>query len=223
MPEPIQVPIGGIALDGDLTIPSSAQGIVLFAHGSGSSRQSPRNRFVAAELNRVGFATLLIDLLTAAEDEIDAVSRRYRFDIGLLAERLIGAADWLLAHPATRSLPLGLFGGSTGAAAALITTAQRPHAVAAIVSRSGRPDLAGDALPRVIAPTLFIVAGNDEPVIALNEAALARLTCEKQLEIVPGASHLFPEPGTLEQVADLANRWFTRYLATPDSPTDRAG
>jgi dienelactone hydrolase len=221
-PQPIRVAVEEVTLEGDLTVPPDARGIILFAHGSGSSRFSPRNRFVAAELNRAGFATLLIDLLTPAEDEIDAVSRRLRFDTGLLAERLIGATDWLRAEPATADLPLGLFGGSTGAAAALIAAAQRPDAVTAVVSRSGRPDLAGDALSRVIAPVLLIVAGNDEPVLAVNEAALAHLTREKRLEVVPGATHLFAEPGTLEQVAALASRWFTRYLANASNPDPTA-
>jgi pimeloyl-ACP methyl ester carboxylesterase len=189
--------------------------VVLFAHGSGSSRHSPRNRFVARVLREAGLATLLIDLLTADEEAVDQYTAQLRFDIGLLAQRLVGATDWLLQNRETAGLPIGYFGASTGAAAALVAAAERPDAVAAIVSRGGRPDLAGPALSRVRAPTLLIVGGNDIPVIGLNEEALAQLTTEKRLVIVPGASHLFEEPGALEEVARLAADWFGRYLNRP--------
>jgi pimeloyl-ACP methyl ester carboxylesterase len=190
--------------------------VVLFAHGSGSSRHSPRNRFVAASLRQAGLGTLLIDLLTAAEEGEDAYSGHLRFNIGFLAERLSAAAEWLAADAETSRLPAGYFGASTGAGAALQAAAERPERVAAVVSRGGRPDLAGDFLPRVRAATLLIVGGNDGPVIGMNRQALARLgATEKQLVIVPGASHLFEEPGTLEEVARLAAEWFTRFLTGP--------
>ncbi|HEY9639651.1 MAG TPA: dienelactone hydrolase family protein [Coleofasciculaceae cyanobacterium] len=203
-----------VKLEGNLVIPAGAQGVVLFAHGSGSSRHSPRNRYVATVLQQEGLATLLLDLLTAEEEEIDLRTRQLRFDIGLLATRLAGATDWIRRTPATQSLNIGYFGASTGSAAALIAAAQRPDVVKAIVSRGGRPDLAGAALPQVQAPTLLLVGGHDFSVIVLNEDALARLeqAAEKQLKIVPGATHLFEEPGTLEQVAELASQWFKRYL-----------
>jgi dienelactone hydrolase len=185
---------------------------VVFAHGSGSSRLSPRNRFVAAQLRSAGLATLLFDLLTPAEEAIDVQTRQLRFDIGLLAERLIDATDWLTQQPAVNQLPIGYFGSSTGAAAALIAAAERPHVVGAVVSRGGRPDLAGHMLERVRAPTLLIVGGDDEPVIELNRAALAHLLVEKELTIVLGATHLFAEPGALEQVATLASDWFVHHL-----------
>ena len=210
---PIQLRTGGARLDGDLTVPHRARGLVLFAHGSGSSRHSPRNRFVAAQLNREGLATLLMDLLTREEEAVDAQTAHLRFDIRLLAERLSGAAEWVERQPQTRGLPVGYFGASTGAAAALVAAAQRPDRVSAVVSRGGRPDLAGDALEAVQAPTLLIVGGDDVQVIDLNEQALARLNCPKQLHIVPGASHLFEEPGTLEEVARLAREWFRRQLS----------
>jgi dienelactone hydrolase len=211
---PVEVRAGPVTLEGNLAVPAGARGVVLFAHGSGSSRHSPRNRFVAQSLSDAGLATLLLDLLTADEEAIDAYSAHYRFDIGLLAERLVGAADWLGREAETSRLPVGCFGASTGAAAALIAAAERPGRVRAVVSRGGRPDLAGDALTRVQAPTLLIVGGRDEPVIGLNEEAFGRLaTAEKQLVIVPGATHLFEEPGALEQVADLASAWFTRHLS----------
>lgn len=210
----VEVPAGRVTLEGNLTLPGGATGVVLFAHGSGSSRHSPRNRFVAGALNDAGLATLLLDLLTADEEAIDAYSAHYRFDIGMLAERLTAAADWLAAEAQTAELPLGCFGASTGAAAALIAAAERPGAVRAVVSRGGRPDLAGEALPRVQAPTLLIVGGNDVPVIGLNQQAFDRLrTARKELCIVPGATHLFEEAGALEEVARLAAGWFTRYLA----------
>ncbi len=207
-----QVTAGGVMLEGALSIPANALGIVLFAHGSGSSRHSPRNRYVANVLREDGLATLLIDLLTAEEDVVDRQTAELRFDIDLLARRLVGATDWLAHEPATRRLAIGYFGASTGAAAALVAAATRPRLVAAVVSRGGRPDLAGAALSRVQAPTLLIVGGLDDVVIELNRAALARLRAEKRLEIVPGATHLFDEPGALEQVARLARGWFERYL-----------
>ena len=209
----VRVGAGPVTLEGNLTVPDGARGVVLFAHGSGSSRHSPRNRFVAQALNEAGLATLLIDLLTADEEAIDAYSGHYRFDIGLLAGRLVGAVDWLGREAGTSALPVGCFGASTGAAAALIAAAERPGRVRAVVSRGGRPDLAGDALTRVRAPTLLIVGGRDEPVIRMNREAYQQLAAaEKQLVIVPGATHLFEEPGALEEVARLAAAWFTRYL-----------
>jgi dienelactone hydrolase len=209
----VRVSAGDIALEGNLAIPEAAAGIVVFAHGSGSSRHSPRNRFVAEQLQRRGLATLLIDLLTAEEEEDDTRTRHLRFDIDLLAHRLALAADWLTQRRDTERLKLGYFGASTGAGAALMAAASRPERVAAIVSRGGRPDLAGTALPHVTAPTLLIVGGDDVPVIGLNRQAFAHINAEKRLEIVPGASHLFEEPGTLEQVASLAADWFVRYLS----------
>lgn len=210
--QPVQVTVGPVTLDGNLSVPAGARGIVLFAHGSGSSRHSPRNRFVADVLRAGGLATLLVDLLTAEEEAIDVQTRHLRFDIGLLAERLGGVTDWLQQYPETRHLAIGYFGASTGAAAALVAAAERPDAVSAIVSRGGRPDLAESALARVRAPTLLIVGGNDEPVIAMNRWALEQLRTVKRLVIIPGATHLFEEPGVLEEVARLARRWFERYL-----------
>jgi dienelactone hydrolase len=186
---------------------------VLFAHGSGSGRHSPRNRYVARALQRAGLATLLIDLLTPEEEEADLRSGHLRFDVGLLAGRLAAATDWLAENPDTGDLRIGYFGASTGAGAALVAAAERPQEVGAVVSRGGRPDLAGDALPRVRAPTLLIVGGNDAPVIGMNEEAFARLRADKELEIVAGATHLFEEPGALEEVARLAAAWFARHLA----------
>jgi dienelactone hydrolase len=212
----VRVTAGPVTVEGNLDIPAGACGIVLFAHGSGSSRFSLRNRAVAQTLREAGLATLLIDLLTSDEEAIDMRTRHLRFDIGLLAERLSGATDWLVHAPDTQHLRIGYFGSSTGAAAALVAAARRPSVVGAVVSRGGRPDLAGAALTRVHAPTLLIVGGNDEPVIPLNEAALAQLGGEKQLVIVPGATHLFEEPGALEEVARLASRWFERYLVPAD-------
>lgn len=208
----VRVNAGPVILEGSLALPPGARGLVLFAHGSGSSRHSPRNRFVAEVLQHAGLATLLIDLLTGGEEQVDQATGNLRFDIGLLAERLVGATDWLEQRQETRHLRIGYFGASTGAAAALVAAAERPESVNAVVSRGGRPDLAGDALPRVAAPTLLIVGGNDTPVIALNESALARLHCQHELIIIPGATHLFEEPGTLPEVARLAAEWFTRYL-----------
>ncbi len=210
----------GLALAGDLTlaVPPDATGVVLFAHGSGSSRFSPRNRAVASHLNRAGLATLLFDLLTADEEVIDARTAELRFDIPLLAGRLTGTVDWADSQPALATLPLGLFGASTGAAAALITAAERPRRVTAVVSRGGRPDLAMPVLDRVRSPTLLVVGGHDREVLALNREALAALTCEKALEIVPGATHLFEEPGTLDRAAELAAAWFLDHLAAPAGP-----
>jgi dienelactone hydrolase len=208
----VQVPAGTVTLEGNLTLPEEAQAIVLFAHGSGSSRHSPRNRYVARVLNEAKLATLLIDLLTLHEEVIDTRTAHLRFDIDLLAERLVDATDWLTQFPDTKHLPIGYFGTSTGAAAALAAAAVRPDVVGAVVSRGGRPDLAGSALPRVRAPTLLIVGGDDGQVIELNRAALAQLCCEKQLVIVPAATHLFEEPGALDEVARLARDWFQRYL-----------
>jgi putative phosphoribosyl transferase len=210
----VRVVTGAITLAGTLAVPSGARGVVLFAHGSGSSRHSSRNRFVAEQLREAGMATLLMDLLSAEEESIDARTRELRFDIELLAERLVGAIEWLGREPATRGLPVGLFGASTGGGAALVAAAARPDIVEAVVSRGGRPDLAGDALPRVRAPSLLIVGGRDEQVIELNRQAIARMLAPVALEIVPGATHLFEEPGTLEQVARLAGEWFVRHLAT---------
>jgi dienelactone hydrolase len=209
----VTVTAGGVNLEGNLSLPPRSLGIVLFAHGSGSSRHSPRNQYVAAELQQAGLATLLVDLLTPEEEQVDLRTRHLRFDIGLLAERLVGATEWLGRQPATAALRVGYFGASTGGGAALVSAAEAPERVGAVVSRGGRPDLAASALPRVQAPTLLIVGGWDEPVIALNEQALAELRGEKRLEIVPRATHLFEEPGALEAVARLAADWFTRHLA----------
>jgi putative phosphoribosyl transferase len=209
----VRIASGSVSLDGNLAVPDRAIGVVLFAHGSGSSRHSSRNRFVAQELNRAGLATLLMDLLTVEEEAVDVRTRHLRFDIPLLAERLVGATDWLVQNPDTRKLSIGCFGASTGAAAALVAGALRADMMRAIVSRGGRPDLADTALPEVRAPTLLIVGGEDHAVIRLNRAAYDQLRCEKQLIIVPGATHLFEEPGTLEEVARLARDWFTQHLA----------
>lgn len=205
---------GDVVVSGNLAIPQEAKGIVLFAHGSGSSRYSPRNRFVASALQKEGLATLLFDLLTPDEESIDQFTSQFRFDIGRLAQRLAGTTDWIAEHPDTKGLPIGYFGASIGAAAALMAAARKPDVVAAIVSRGGRPDLAGGALAEVRAPTLLIVGGNDEPVIEMNRQALVKLGSEdKNLLIIPGATHLFSEPGALEEVAKAASEWFTRYLA----------
>jgi putative phosphoribosyl transferase len=209
----VQLRAGPVTVEGDLVFPAGAHGVVLFAHGSGSSRHSSRNRYVARVLQGAGLATLLIDLLTADEEAADRDTGHLRFDIGLLAERVVGASDWLRQQPETKPLPVGLFGASTGAAAALVAAASRPETIRAVVSRGGRPDLAGSALPSVRAPTLLIVGGDDVGVIELNEHALERLHVQdKQLVIVPGATHLFEEPGALEEVARLAADWFARHL-----------
>jgi dienelactone hydrolase len=210
----VRVRTDSITLEGNLTIPDKAEGIVLFAHGSGSSRHSPRNRFVAQTLHEGGLATLLIDLLTQNEEMVDRETGHLRFNIDLLAGRLEGATEWLLQQPETDQLNIGYFGASTGAAAALIAAAEWPDIVKAVVSRGGRPDLASLALPQVEAPTLLIVGGHDGPVIDMNQHALARLQTIKKMEIIPGAGHLFEEPGTLEEVARLARQWFLTYLAS---------
>jgi putative phosphoribosyl transferase len=208
----VLVDAGPVTLEGTLAVPDDALGVVLFAHGSGSSRHSARNRYVAEELQAAGLATLLLDLLTAEEEAVDARTAHLRFDIGLLAERVAGAAGWLAREPSTAALPVGCFGASTGGGAALAAAARLPERIAAVVSRGGRPDLAGEALPRVRAPTLLIVGGDDVPVIGMNRDAMARMTGEVRLEIVPGASHLFEEPGALEEVARLARAWFAEKL-----------
>jgi putative phosphoribosyl transferase len=210
----VAVPADEIVLGGTLAVPEGATGVVVFAHGSGSSRHSTRNRAVAEELRSADLGTLLLDLLTDDEESIDLRTRELRFDIDLLARRVGAATEWLAREERTEGLRVGYFGASTGAAAALIAAAERPDEVAAVVSRGGRPDLAGDALPHVRAPTLLIVGGDDDDVIPLNRNALEQLETEKQLEMVPGATHLFEEPGALEQVARLAREWFVRYLAT---------
>lgn len=211
--QPVFIPLGpGATLAGDLYIPPGALGVVVFAHGSGSSRHSPRNRYVAWELQRAGLATLLLDLLTQAEEQQDAYTRQYRFDIGLLAKRLVTSSEWLAGNTPTQHLKQAYFGASTGAAAALVAAAQLPGRIWAVVSRGGRPDLAGDALPQVGAPTLLIVGGRDEAVLRLNQQAFEQLTCEKKLVVVPGATHLFEEPGKLEEVARLAKQWLTQHL-----------
>ncbi|MCU1309254.1 MAG: dienelactone hydrolase [Candidatus Angelobacter sp.] len=209
---PVQIQIEGQVLDGDLTIPDSARGVVLFAHGSGSSRHSPRNQYVANVLQQSGFATLLMDLLTPNEERIDARTAALRFDIGLLARRLVGATKWLLNQSEMAQLPIGYFGASTGAAAALVGAAELGERIAAVVSRGGRPDLAGSALRRVVAPTLLIVGGEDETVLELNRRAMTLIPGEKKLVVVPGATHLFEEEGALETVAQLATEWFDLYL-----------
>ncbi|MBV9767778.1 MAG: dienelactone hydrolase family protein [Acidobacteriaceae bacterium] len=206
----IQIPPSGIS--GDLIVPDNPTGVILFAHGSGSSRFSSRNRFVAGVLRRAGLATLLLDLLTADEEAIDNRTRKLRFDIDLLAQRLVEATKWLGNDPETAELRVGYFGASTGGGAALVAAADLPETIAAVVSRGGRPDLAGSALSRVAAPTLLIVGELDYPVIEMNRAALEQLRCEKALQIVPEATHLFEEPGTLDRVARLASDWFQRWL-----------
>jgi putative phosphoribosyl transferase len=211
----VEIPTAQVSLGGDLAVPPSPRGVVLFAHGSGSSRHSPRNRQVATALQQAGYGTLLMDLLTESEEKIDARTRALRFDIDLLAERLTEAADWLSRVEATAGLPLATFGASTGAAAALITAADRRDQVGAVVSRGGRPDLAGDALGRVRAPTLLIVGGADQQVLELNRDAAARLRAEHDIAVVPGATHLFPEPGALEQVIDRTIDWLHRWLGSP--------
>ncbi len=217
----ITIEAGATQLEGILRIPRAPRGLVLFVHGSGSSRLSPRNTEVAQRLSAHGLATLLFDLLTAREEEIDAMTAQLRFDIPFLTERLVAATDWALRQADLKDLSIGYFGASTGAAAALAAAARMPQ-VRAVVSRGGRPDLAGAALVAVRAPTLLIVGGHDSHVLALNHAALAQLGCEAELEVVPGATHLFAEPGALERVAALATGWFERHLRAP-SPTSGAG
>ena len=208
----VRISGGDVVLEGNLLIPEDATGVVLFAHGTGSSRFSSRNRYVAEALRSGGIGTLLIDLLTREEEQADMRTAHLRFDIGLLADRLISTIEWLEQEPEARLLKVGLFGASTGGGAALVAAARRPDRVAAVVSRGGRPDLAGPSLPHVKAPTLLIVGGNDVPVIDMNREAYDLMTAERRIEIVPGATHLFEEPGTLEEVARLAREWFQQYL-----------
>jgi dienelactone hydrolase len=217
--ETVEIPSRGVTLDGDLAVPPDARGVVLFAHGSGSSRLSPRNRAVAAGLREAGFGTLLMDLLTPAEESEDSVTARLRFDVPLLAGRLADAVDRLEGRPDTAELPVGLFGASTGAAAALVAAAGRPGRIAAVVSRGGRPDLAGDALAEVTAPVLLVVGGHDEHVLDLNRQAARRLPAVHRIHVVPGATHLFPEPGALEEVTRAAAGWFGEHLAAAGPPT----
>ena len=219
-PVEVRIPSGSVTLEGALAVPPGANGVVVFAHGSGSSRHSPRNQFVARVIRESGNGTLLFDLLTAEEEIEDNVTRGLRFDIGLLARRLAEVTSWLVEQPAARDLGIGYFGSSTGAGAALVAAAEVGQRIDAVVSRGGRPDLAGNALPRVQSPTLGIVGGNDDAVIRLNKEALAELRCEKELKIVPGATHLFEEPGALEAVAGLATDWFCRHFHTHSEATD---
>jgi len=219
IPEAVHIPVAaGAVLEGDLGVVEGAMGLVLFAHGSGSSRHSPRNRAVAAELRRRGLATLLADLLTVDEDRADSATGQLRFDMGLLAQRLSAITAWATLQPATESLPMGYFGASTGAGAALIAAAEGSRDVRAVVSRGGRPDLAGDELALVQAPTLLVVGGADPVVLDLNRAAQRRMRAETELAIVPGATHLFEEPGALEQVAALAGDWFVHHLPVAPRP-----
>jgi putative phosphoribosyl transferase len=211
----IEIPAGEVRLPADVVVPARASGLVLFAHGSGSGRHSPRNRLVAGELQRAGLATALVDLLTPEEERVDARTAELRFDIGLLAARVSALTAWLVDHELTRGLAVGLFGASTGAAAALVAAASLPDAVAAVVSRGGRPDLAGDALRSVHQPTLLVVGGRDDLVLELNRRAEKALAGETRLDVVPGASHLFAEPGALEEVARLSAEWFVRHLLPP--------
>ena len=212
MTKSVLIKLPEASLHGDMAIPENARGLVIFAHGSGSSRHSPRNRFVAERINEEGLGTLLMDLLTQDEERIDDVTRELRFDIGLLARRVSQVVTWTGQQKSLKELNIGLFGSSTGAAAALVAAADSAE-VKAVVSRGGRPDLAGDALTRVNCPTLLVVGGHDDVAIELNEAAKAQMSCPTELVVVPGATHLFEEPGTLENVADLAAEWFARYLA----------
>ena len=207
----VRIPAGRAMLDGNLTLVDQKKALVLFAHGSGSSRHSPRNQFVARTLNETGLATLLFDLLTPEEESVDLYTREHRFNISLLAERLVHATKWAKQQKETKDFHIGYFGSSTGGGAALVAAAELPNEIGAVVSRGGRPDLAGDTLPKVKAPTLLIVGGEDQVVIELNEQARVQMKCECKIEIVPGATHLFEEPGTLEQVAKLASDWFVRH------------
>jgi putative phosphoribosyl transferase len=216
---PVTIPVGEVTLEGDLRLPPGADAVVAFAHGSGSGRHSSRNRMVAGSLSQAGMATLLLDLLTREEEVEDMRTGHLRFDIGLLTDRLVATVDWLERNAPTRELAVGLFGASTGAAGALMAAAARPQRVEAVVSRGGRPDLAGAALGEVVAPTLLIVGGDDTPVIGMNRDAMQAMTCHRELEVVPGASHLFEEPGALEQVAELAREWFQAHLGVrPATP-----
>ena len=215
--EPVRIHMGPVALSADLHVPERAAGLVIFAHGSGSSRFSVRNRSVALAFESARFATLLLDLLTSEEETIDQRTRQYRFDINRLGRRVTGACDWAQSRDEVRHLPLALLGASTGAAAALIAAAERPQLTRAVISRGGRPDLAGDALPRVKAPTLLIVGGRDEPVIDMNREAKRQMRAQVELMIVPGASHLFEEHGALDEVSRLATEWCQRYLTERSS------
>jgi len=216
----VRIPAGAVELYADLSVPSQAVGVVAFAHGSGSSRHSPRNRHVAATLQKAGFATLLADLLTQEEEVAEARTGELRFNIPLLASRLVALIDWLDGEPGLRTLPVGLFGASTGGGAALVATTMRPKRVGAVVSRGGRPDLARESLAGVRCPVLLLVGARDELVLQLNDSALARLgSREKELVVVPGAGHLFEEPGALDAVARHAANWFARHLPTPDAHT----
>ncbi|GAA3826025.1 dienelactone hydrolase family protein [Streptomyces chiangmaiensis] len=219
--ELVMVPTDEAVLTGDLVVPGHVPAVVLFAHGSGSSRLSVRNRAAAAELHKAGLGTLLLDLLSEREEREDAATARHRFDIPLLSRRLVAALEWLAQEPNTRDLPAGLFGASTGAAAALMAAAERPERVYAVVSRGGRPDLAGDAIERVAAPVLLIVGGSDEAVLGLNREAAERLSAPHEIHVVPGATHLFPEPGALEEVAEVAGRWFLAHLKERRGPGGR--
>lgn len=210
--EEIEIAVSGVRLEGELVLPRRPRGLVAFAHGSGSSRRSPRNRYVADRFSEHGLGTVLFDLLTAAEEEHDRATALLRFDVALLSERLTGTVEWLARHPAAAPLPLGLFGASTGAAAALDTAARRSDRVGAVVSRGGRPDLGGEPLSAVSCPVLLIVGGSDPEVLRLNRDAAKRLGGEHHVHVVAGASHLFPEPGAMEEVADLGRKWFTRHL-----------
>jgi dienelactone hydrolase len=212
----VEIRAHSASLRGNLSLPDQPLGVVLFAHGSGSGRHSPRNRLVARRMNELGLGTLLFDLLTREEEAVDMSTRHLRFDIGLLAGRLVEASHWIMDAAATRDLPIGYFGASTGAAAALVAAAELDDKVGAVVSRGGRPDLAADALRAVRSPTLLVVGGLDDVVIELNRQAFAQLACEKELRIVPGATHLFEEPGTLHEVARLAGEWFARHLSAGD-------
>ncbi len=216
----VRIPLGEAVLEGELSIPKGASGMVLFAHGSGSSRHSPRNQYVAEVICASGVGTLLFDLLTKGEEAIDLRTRHLRFDIGLLARRLVAATDWIKRQDEARHLRIGYFGSSTGGAAALVAAAEIGADIGAVISRGGRPDLAGAALERVVSPTLLIVGGLDDVVIQLNEEAYAKLRCKKELKIVPGATHLFEEPGKLEEVARLAAEWFRHYLQAPSPERD---
>jgi pimeloyl-ACP methyl ester carboxylesterase len=223
MTRAVEIDLTDVVLHGDLTVPAGAAGLVIFAHGSGSSRHSPRNRFVAGVINREGLGTLLMDLLTEEEERVDEMTRELRFDIGLLGRRVAQVVQWAGKREELSELPVGLFGASTGAAAALVAAAALPENVRAVVSRGGRPDLAGRALPKVECATLLVVGGLDEVVVELNEEAKARMRCPVEFVIVPGATHLFEEPGTLDEVARLAADWFARHLVLPVTVGPRGG
>lgn len=216
----LRIPTPGATLNADLVIPVDARGIVLFAHGSGSSRHSHRNQFVARTLQQSSFGTLLMDLLTTEEEHVDNQTREWRFDIELLARRLTATVDWASTQPTIKHLPIGLFGASTGAAAAIVTAARRPESVRSVVSRGGRPDLAGESLQTITAPTMLVVGGYDDAVLVLNEQAKTKMTCEVSLKVVPRATHLFEEPGALAQVADFAAAWFWTTLKTADAKAE---